>query len=148
MNIVIGIDPDSEKHGVATYVNGKLKTLETATLMCLISKVEAVKATKEITSLRFAIEDVCSNNFIYTRNIKTNPKIQSTVARSVGACQQSQRELMRMLDVFEVPYILYKPTGSNWAKNKTRFENVTGWSKRSNEDTRSAAYFGFIGSKS
>jgi hypothetical protein len=31
------------------------------------------------------------------------------------------------------------------AAGKKEFERVTGWKGRSNEDTRSAAYFGYLG---
>jgi len=32
-----------------------------------------------------------------------------------------------------------------WKKDKKQFELVTKWTGRSNEDTRSAAYFGWLG---
>ena len=51
---------------------------------------------------------------------------------------------MQWLDSLGVPYKLHKPQKGNWAKDKARFEKVTGWKGRSNEDTRSAAYFGFL----
>ena len=66
---------------------------------------------------------------------------------SIGRCQQSQSELMRFLDEYKIKYVLHKPQKNNWAKNKHQFEKVTGWVGRSNEDTRSAAYFGFLGLK-
>lgn len=147
MKIVIGIDPDSDKHGVAIYHDDKLVKLEMLSLMGLIQEVMYIPtrtAGGEAITLRFAIEDVCANTFVYSRNVKSNPKIQSTVARSIGACQQSQRELTRLLEFFNIPYSLYKPTKGNWSKNKSKFQLVTGWSSRSNEDTRSAAYFGFL----
>ena len=66
---------------------------------------------------------------------------------AIGRCQQSQVELMRLIDDRNVNYVLHKPQKGNWAKNKAQFEKVTGWTKRSNEDTRAAAYFGWLGCK-
>ena len=55
-----------------------------------------------------------------------------------------QAEIMRELDSRGIPYELHKPSGGNWADNKVRFERVTGWKGRSNPETRSAAYFGYL----
>ena len=49
-----------------------------------------------------------------------------------------------MLDKFHIQYVLNRPQRGNWANNKAQFERVTGWTKRSNEDTRAAAYFGYL----
>ncbi len=69
---------------------------------------------------------------------------QGKVGMSVGKCQQAQVELMRMLDFHGFKYELHKPQKGNWAKNKPLFEKATGWTARSNEDGRSASYFGYL----
>jgi hypothetical protein len=139
--VVVGIDPDTDKHGVAVYVNGRLADLQKLDLMEIIAMIIVAKPDCE---LSFSIENVCANNFVYSRNMTKNPKVNMSIARNVGACQQSQAELMRALDHYEVKYVLHKPQRGNWAKNKAQFEKATGWDKRSNEDTRSAAYFGYL----
>lgn len=141
MRIVIGIDPDTEKHGVAVYTNGRLADLRSLNLIEIITMILERKEDEEMI---FSIENVCANNFVYARNMTKNPKVNMSIARSVGACQQSQTELMRALDHYDITYVLHKPSRSNWAKNKAQFEKATGWNKRSNEDTRSAAYFGCL----
>jgi hypothetical protein len=141
MKIVIGIDPDTEKHGVAVYTNGRLADLRSLNLIEIITMILERKENEEMI---FSIENVCANNFVYSRNMTRNTKVNMSIARNVGACQQSQTELMRALDHYEIKYVLHKPSRGNWAKNKTQFEKVTGWDKRSNEDTRSAAYFGYL----
>ena len=95
----------------------------------------------------FSIEDVCANNFIYTRNQQQNKALAAKVGMSVGRCQQSQKELMRLLDHYEIPYKLHKPQRGNFAKDKQKFQTLTGWTERSNEDQRSAAYFGLLEAK-
>lgn len=138
--IVVGIDPDTDKHGVAIYKHGKLIGLNNWELPRLVYYIAGMD--QDITT--FAIEDVNSQNFIYSRNVTGKKKVDQSIARSVGKCQQAQVELMRMLDYYKVPYKLYKPQRGNWADNKAQFQKLTGWKKQSNENTRSAAYFGFL----
>lgn len=135
---VIGVDPDTKKHGVAIYENGKLTRLsmmESYPLAILAQSKEAI----------VFIEDVMSNQFVYGRNAHKSKSAQSKIAMRVGRCQQAQVELVRLLHHLEVVCKAYKPQVGNWAKNKALFQNVTGWQGTSNEDTRSAAYFGHLG---
>lgn len=139
MKITIGVDPDAKAHGIAEYRDGKLVMLTTA------NNVDLVLYLRELSgSIVLGIEDVKSQGFVYGRNVQASKAAQSKVARNIGQCQQAQIELMNWLDRLGIKYKLYKPTKYNWAKDKERFERFTGWAKRSNEDTRSAAYFGFL----
>ena len=140
--ITIGIDPDSEAHGVAIYMGDKLTSIQTMTLIEIIHLID-----ETMSETVFSIENTLANNFIYARNANKNKKIEQTIARSVGRCQQAQLELQRVLDWKEIPYVLHKPQKGNWAKNKDQFEKITGWSGRSNADTRSAAWFGYLAVK-
>jgi len=92
----------------------------------------------------FSMENVLKQNFVYARNAKQSKAAHAKVALSVGRCQQAQFELMQWLDHLQIPYVLHPPQAGNWAKNKPFFEKATGWTGRSNADTRSAAYFGFL----
>jgi hypothetical protein len=142
---VIGIDPDSTAHGVAIYREGVLAELMALDLMGIIS-LASTEESGDV-SLLFSIEDVMANQFVYARNQHSSKAAQSKIAMHIGRCQQSQVELMRFLDSATIPYVLHKPTKGNWAKNKDQFERLTGWAKRSNEDTRSAAYMGYLSLK-
>lgn len=139
--IVIGVDPDSKKHGVAIYKDGKLVDLNEWGIVELIESARILRG-----DVLFSIEDVASQNFVYARNVNSKA-VQSNIAMKVGRCQQAQIEFQRMLDHLGFKYVLHKPQKGNWAKNKAAFEKATGWTKRSNEDTRSAAYFGFLEAK-
>lgn len=138
---IIGVDPDSERHGVAEFINGNLVHLDTWALVDFIQKLS------DVTDTIVSMENVMSNQFVYGRNRKASKAAQSKVAMHVGRCQQSQVELMRLLDYLDVPYQLISPTRGNWAKNRAQFESVTGWTGSSNADTRSAAFFGFLATK-
>jgi hypothetical protein len=140
--LIIGIDPDSDKHGVATYSRGKLIRLENLSTIEIIK--ELVLPIFLEGEVLFSIEDVMANQFVYARNRNGSTANQSKIAMHIGRCQQSQVELMRWLDHYRKPYVLHKPQKQNWAKDKERFERLTGWDKQSNEDGRSAAYFGYL----
>jgi len=145
--IVVGIDPDSDKHGVAVYVDGSLTELTMLYGLDIARKFDRMNPMGSA-DIVFHIEDVMANQFVYARNTQHNKSAQSKVAMHIGRCQQAQVELMRLLDAFELPYVLHKPQKGNWSKQKDLFERITGWEKQSNDDTRAAAYFGYLGVKS
>lgn len=134
---VIGVDPDADRHGLSVFERGELKSLTTGRLSDVLELARAVPCL-------LSIEEVTANTFVYKRNDKGSRANVSKIAMAVGRCQQAQVELCRMLDQNQIPYVLHKPQSGNWAKNKALFEKVTGWTSRSNEDTRSAAYFGWL----
>jgi hypothetical protein len=142
--LILGIDPDAESHGAAFFADGNLTRLEKLTIVELMNIAREANLGAYGDEVRFSIENVCANNFVYARNVHASKNAQSQIAMRIGRCQQSQVELMRILDHFGIKYSLHKPTAKNWAKNKELFEKVTGWIGRSNEDTRSAAYFGWL----
>lgn len=154
--IIIGIDPDSSKHGVAMYEDEKLIALEGLSLMGVMGLLNGLYDKygdlKDV--LEVHIEDVCANNAIFIKRqaFKSQKEYEGALkarARKVGMVQHSQIELERMFIRFGIIAEKHK-ISSNWkdAKSgKKQFEMVTGWTKRSNEDTRSAAYFGFLGHK-
>lgn len=139
MRTVIGIDPDAKACGVAVFYMGELLTLKSCTTIEIVSELKN-KGGDVLVSM----EDVMANQFVYARNQKSSKAAQCKVAMHIGRCQQVQVEIMQWLDALGVPYKLHKPQRGNWAKDKAQFEKVTGWTGRSNEDTRSAAYFGFL----
>ena len=136
---VVGVDPDSKAHGVAIYEDGKLVQLRQENLCSLVSSGWFAGWAD-----LWVIEDVKANKFIYARNTKKGA-FGLSIAQDVGKVKQAQIELERFLEYHGQKVMLVKPQASNWAKDKEKFERITGWTKRSNEDTRSAAYFGFLG---
>lgn len=143
--IVIGIDPDSDRMGLAVYVEKKLVICTTATIPKLITHY--LPELQKQGDLLFSIENVLAQNYVYTRNEQATKKAQGAVSNSIGRCQQNQKELMRWLEHYNIAYIAYKPTSGNWADNKVLFGRITGWKTRSNKESRSAAYFGWLAVK-
>lgn len=141
IKICVGVDPDSEANGIAIYKDGELIALHEWTTVTIVKYLEEIHGSCEIL---FSIENVLANNFVYARNSKATKAAEAKVGLCIGQCQQAQTELMRWLDEWSVPYVLHKPQKGNWYKDRALFEKATGWKKQSNEDTRSAAYFGYL----
>jgi hypothetical protein len=141
----VGIDPDSERHGFAVYKNGKLIVCATATNIEIFN--DHLPELLAVGMVVFSIENVMQNEFVYARNRQASKAAESRVAMSIGRCQQAQLELMRCLDHARVPYVLHAPQAGNWKDKKALFEKITGWTGRSNEDSRAAAFFGWLALK-
>lgn len=143
--IVIGIDPDSDKYGVAIYDEGKLVELECKRLVEVMVLLSSGWLSRYNTDyIEVHMENVCANNAAFQKKGVKNKLASTAINRSVGKCQQAQIELERLFEYFKIPVVKHK-TSKMWKKNKVQFESVTGWNGRSNEDTRSAAYFGWLG---
>jgi hypothetical protein len=148
MPIIVGIDPDSDKSGCASFVDGKLVALDMFNTIEIIENF--VKPVFVQGDVLFSIEDVCANNYLYEMKLdpklsaQSKDKIKQNRMLKVGRCQQAQIELMRWLDHYKRPYVLHPPQKGNWADNKKIFEMATGWKGKSNADTRSAAFMGML----
>ena len=141
-NIILGIDPDSDKHGVAEYWDGELVNLRSMRLIDLRDLLEDIRPRYE---LEVHIEDVNGVSAAFmARDKRANIHIKLKMAQSIGMCKQAQIEIERLCEHLEIKIVKHK-ISKMWKKDKAQFEKVTGWTGRSNEDTRSAAYFGFLG---
>lgn len=142
--IIIGVDPDSNKHGVAIYSGGKLTALNMWQLIDFYTFI--TQSIYDGFVVEIHMEDVCANNGIFRTG--NSQKVQQSIARRLGMVQQSQLELERIFEHIgkNVKVVKHK-ISKNWksSSQKKQFETYTGWKGRSNEDSRSAAWFGFCG---
>jgi len=143
--IIIGCDPDSDKSGFAFYVNNTLERLECLSLTSFYIKLESL--AEQFDDIELHIENVngISSNAFSVKGKDPLP-VKLKKAEHVGKCKQAQIEIERIAERFNVPIIHHK-VSKCWkdANGKAQFEKVTGWAGRSNADTRSAAYMGFLG---
>lgn len=147
---VIGIDPDAKKHGVATYQDNELIRLDLMSLMELMTYItnlnECYCDFGEWTDIH--IEDVASQNFMYAKHRTKKTAVNESITRRVGMCQQAQIEVERMIEhTIGLDRLTKHKPSKAWkdANGKKQFQKLTSWTGRSNEDTRSAAYFGYLG---
>ena len=143
--IVIGIDPDADKYGYATYVDGVLLRLDRLSVVELAYDIATHRESDS--AAVFVIEDVVANRFMYSRRGIKNAAVATKIAQNVGQCKHAQIVAEQFVAHYGFPIIRQPPVSGNWAKNKTQFERVTAWSGRSNEDTRSAAFLAFLNLK-
>lgn len=143
--IIVGVDPSSQEkgHGVAIYVDGKLEELLMLTTVRLVKEVVEVYKPDNIL---FSIENVLANNRIWNKNKQSSTIGKERSGQFLGMCQVSQREVMSWLDYHCIKYFLHRPSKGDWkhVSREPLFRSVTGWTGRSNKDTRSAAYFGYL----
>jgi hypothetical protein len=145
--IIVGCDPDSKAHGVAIYMNGKLSVLSSMKLMTLYEQLYNFRACSS--EVEIHIEDVCANNAVFMKPGRGSTAEAKARSRTLGMCQQAQIEVERMGEYFGAKIVRHK-ISKKWKDahaGKREFELATGWTGRSNPDTRSAAYFGFLGLK-
>lgn len=141
MKYVIGIDPDSAGVPIAVYENGNLIKLEITDLIDLYQMTcTHIYLGHEV---ELHIENVCSLNAVHAQKRRGNGT-NMAIARRIGMCQQAQIEVTRMAEKAGAKVVNHKPSKA-WKKDKEQFQKITGWEGRSNEDTRSAAYFGWLG---
>ena len=142
--IIIGIDPDSRAHGVAVYYDGKLKDLFSLNIVEFISFIDSFSLTSK--EIEIHVENVCGMSAVFRQRQGGSGGVNMKMANSVGRCQQAQIELERVIKCRGIKIVNHK-ISKMWKKDRAQFEKVTGWKGRSNEDTRSAAYFGYLGAK-
>lgn len=139
----VGIDPDSDKHGIAVYLNGQIAQLYSLQLLELQVLLGNLKQAGEVTA---HIEDTTANNSRFKKSGVVNEKAATAVNRSIGKVQQAQIEVERLLSSLNISFTRHR-ISSAWKDQagKKVFEAATGWRGNSNEDTRSAAFIGFTG---
>lgn len=153
MRFDFGIDPDSSAHGVAMALDKRLMELKCMTLYEIMQMINSIPEGAEI---HFHIEDVSKMKAVFKdktaalrRTGGNEAKKTGEVARKIGMMQQSQEELVRFLKSMNRPInIRLYPISSAWKESKSGavyMERVWGYKGRSNEDTRSAAYFLSLG---
>ena len=143
--VIFGVDPDSKAHGVAIYVNGELTVLKSMSLMEFAFELRGYNIP--LGSVEVHIEDVCANNAVFMKPGRMDKKREGEAkarGRTLGMCQQSQAELERVCEWYKAKVVKHK-ISKIWKDDKAQFEKVTGWAGRSNKDTRSAAWFGYLG---
>ena len=144
--VIIGVDPDSKAHGVAFYENGVLIKLQSMSLMEFYSMMLSLSHLGPV----IHIEDVNAVSAAFGARDKRREggiSVKLKMAQDIGMCKQAQIEVERACESLGVKVVRHK-ISKQWkcAKNgKAMFQRITGWLGRSNEDTRSAAYFGWLG---
>lgn len=143
--IIIGIDPDAVKNGIAVFEEGKLVLCESMTIMQFIEFCNS----NEHNDVQLHIEDVNGNRCSsFNWRPQDSKYVKAKKSESVGKCKHAQMVIEEIAYHFGFEVVKHR-VSSKWKSQaqKKEFELVTGWTGRSNEDSRSAAYMAWQGLK-
>ncbi len=148
--IVIGIDPDTEKSGVA-FLELATKTLEAACLEfpVLIDylKTEKEKADKNGLNLIVVVEAawlIPKSNW----HGKQGGRAEK-IAKNVGANHETGKKIIEMCKHLKIPVVEQRPlkkiwTGRNGKITHEEIQKITGLTGRTNQEVRDAALIAWV----
>jgi len=147
--VILGVDPDSNKSGFALFIDGKLTELDCLQLMGFYFSLDNLCEKYGESDIELHIENVngiSSNAFSVSGKDPLPVKLKK--AEHVGKCKQAQIEIERIAEKLNIKVVHHKVSKS-WKDSATGKAVLAdlGWYGKSNEDSRSAAYFGYLGVK-
>jgi hypothetical protein len=139
---IIGIDPDMRKPGIVICDDGEFDFIpKTKYSSAMIIEDVPVWINK---GYSFAVEDVNKNKPVYPRVIKAKTQsqrdaIKGTIAQKVGMVKGAATILIDYIEHHGGKVILVPPGIGKQTKNNAKlFAELTGYTGRTNEDTRDA----------
>jgi len=142
--LVVGIDPDSKKHGVAILSGTKIIMMGSLDTDALVSRL-TIEA--KLSKLLIKLEDVNRVSAIYQRP-GTSRQQMLKIAQNVGACKVVAKQLLERLVSagLRVNMVNPLPRGlSGKIHTNESFCRLTGWAGKTNGDNRDAAMIAFNG---
>lgn len=142
--LVVGIDPDLVKSGVAITRAGGLVHMDALSFPELLEFVRELLPEQPVV----IVEEVEADKTTYHRP-GTNARQHGRIAQNVGQVKGVKRVLVECLKSMGVDVVLVKPLRGP-VKNRAKkdadyFNKVTGWKGRTNEDKRDAAMLALWG---
>ena len=142
--LVVGIDPDLVKSGIALVRDGRLVELYALGFPHLLEYARQLVDGNAL----FVVEDVEHDSTTYHR-ARTNNRAHARIAQNVGQVKGVARVLVECLQHMGADVQQIKPlSGPTKRRAKTDaeyFKKITGWPGRSNADTRDAALLALYG---
>ncbi len=132
---IIGIDPDMRKCGVCVYRGGEIEILMSEDVSQILHSAPDCIEKGEI----FALENVNEIKTIYAKNRKGGQAVQSRIAQNVGMVKAAATIIQDYIEHHGGKVILVPPGIGKQTKNNAKlFAELTGYTGRTNEDTRDA----------
>lgn len=142
--VIYAFDPDSDRHGVSVWRDGNLAELHNLNTIELYVHI----VTKEALALKRGLIEFHMENPKGVSSSSFHHKSKDTLAvkfkksENVGMVKQAQTSLEQLAELLGVKVVLHR-NSKMWKKDKALFEKITGWTGRSNEETRSSAWMGY-----
>lgn len=141
-DIIIGIDPDVDKSGIALLDN-HTKAMEVAALQFpqLIERLRAEKMQHSDIIVLIEAGWLNQSNWHLTRGMTIQKAAQ--IGNATGRNHETGRKIAEMCGFYKVPYKLIKPLKKVWrgADGKisaAEFSRITGCKARTNQEMRDA----------
>ena len=135
--MLIAIDPDLHKTGIAVYENGKFIYINSNFIWDIFGMLKTLNNRNDLTVL---IE--------FPKNTNTYHNGGKGAALNVGKNQAVAIILKEFCEQKGINFDLLPPAGySKLFANEDYFKKQTGWSGRTNKDARSAAAMIFLNKK-
>lgn len=132
---IIGIDPDMRKCGVCAMADGEIDVIMSDDTAALLDAIRYAISD----DTWFALENVNAIKTIYAKNRKGGQAVQSRIAQNVGMVKAAATIIQDYIEHHGGKVILIPPGIGKQTKNNAKlFAELTGYTGRTNEDTRDA----------
>ena len=131
--ILIGIDPDVDKSGVAFRKNNQLK-LQNLNFFQLLEYLKLIKENYE--NPKVYVECGFLNKSNWHRKAGGSAALNSKIGERTGANFETAKKICEMCDYLKIEYFQIKPTKSKITNEL--FKQITGLKKVTNQEQRDA----------
>lgn len=135
--MIVGIDPDLHKSGVCVLNDdGSIAVLESMTIANLFNYVTFYRCN----GFTYAIEDVNKIGAMYNSHKNKNPRIAANIAQKVGMVKGAATIIASFIEytIGGSPIMAPVGLGKQVKKDAALFNQLSGWTGKSNEDMRDA----------
>jgi len=133
MKILIGIDPDVDKSGVAVKIDGSIST----TLLRFFELFDFLKKAKDKGEVFVVLEAGFLNKGNWHTKKNGSAALNAYIGSQTGRNHETAHKLEEMLQYLEIKYRLVRPTKSK--KGVRFFRMATGIQKKVTQDEIDAA---------
>lgn len=131
--MLIGIDPDVDKSGVA-FINGTQLTLDNLTFFQLFDLLKFYKEKEEKPTVY--IECGALNKSNWHSKASKSDKWNSNIGADLGRNFETANKIVEMCEYLNLPHVKIKPTQSKITSDY--FKKLTGAKFRTNQEQRDA----------
>lgn len=141
VRLIIGIDPDVEKNGVAT-VDKQINEMQVSTL-AFPQLIEYLKDKSKDYTILVLIEAGWLNHSNWHLSPKITIQKAAQIGNATGRNHETGRKIAEMCEYYKIPYKLIKPLKKIWRGtdgkiSAAEFSRITGCSSRTNQEMRDA----------
>lgn len=141
VRLIIGIDPDVEKNGVAT-VDKQTNEMQISTL-AFPQLIEYLKDKNKDCTILVLIEAGWLNHSNWHLSPKITIQKAAQIGNATGRNHETGRKIAEMCEYYKIPYKLIKPLKKIWRGtdgkiSAAEFSRITGCKARTNQEMRDA----------